>query len=439
MKLAVVAQRYGADINGGAELHARYLAERLSRHVQVEVVTTCARDYITWRNEFPPGRDDVHGIPVHRFPVAHERELSVFARISDRVFQRPHTVQDEIAWLDAEGPTSPALVRFVRDHRAGFDYFLFFSARYYHAFHGARAVPDRAILVPTAERDPALGISVMQPVFRGVRAMMYNSPEEQALITRIADNGGVPSVVVGIGSEIPTDVDPGRFRQRFDIQGPFVIYVGRIDENKGCVELFRFFEEYARREPALSLVLVGTPVLPIPRHPRIKHLGFVSERDKFDAIAAATALVMPSYFESLSMVALETWALGRPVVANGRCDVLAGQCLRSNAGLFYTSYAEFAECLGLIQDDRALASALGRNGREFYRRHYAWTVIEQKYLAMLGRLDEEDRSGRPNRMEPLPGWLARRRRLVPPAADVVAQAPTGPIARRSQPRPWARA
>ncbi len=431
MKLAVVVQRYGADINGGAELHARYVAEGLARHAQVEVVTTCARDYITWRTDLPAGLDEVHGVPVHRFPVARERDPLAFGRLSERVFHHPHTIQDELEWLDAEGPASPALVQFVRERRGVYDYVLFFSARYYHAFHGARAVPDRAILVPTAERDPALGLAIFQSLFRGVRAVMYNSLEEQGLIAGVAANQNVPGVVVGIGSEIPVDVDARRFRQKFGIEGPFAVYVGRIDENKGCGELFRFFQEYVRRNDALSLVLIGTPVLPIPNHPQIRHLGFVADQDKFDAIAAATVLVMPSYFESLSMVALEAWALGRPVLANGSCDVLAGQCLRSNAGLFYSSYEEFAECLDLIQDEPELGAALGRNGREFYRRHYAWPVVEGKYLDMFARLDAENAAGRPDRMEPLPGWLARRRRVVPPAAAVVARLPTGPIARHT--------
>jgi glycosyltransferase involved in cell wall biosynthesis len=149
----------------------------------------------------------------------------------------------------------------------------------------------------------------------------------------------------------------------------------------------------------------------------------VSDRDKFDAIAAAEALIMPSYYESLSMVALEAWALGRPVLANARCDVLVGQCLRSNAGLYYGDAREFAGALDRLLDDPGLAAALGRNGRMFFERHYSWPVIERKYLEMFERLHSEP--ARP--MEPLPGWLARRRRTVPPAADVVDRLPFGPI------------
>jgi glycosyltransferase involved in cell wall biosynthesis len=424
VKIAIVVQRYGADINGGAELHARYVAEHLARHVVVEVLTTCARDYISWRNELVEGTETVNGITVRRFPVASEREPESFAAQSERVFTRLHAVRDELAWLDAEGPTSPALVRFIRTHESEYDFFIFFSFRYYHSFHGPRAVPTRAILVPTAERDGALGLGIFPPVFRGVRAFMYNSYEERALIQRLANNADVPGVVVGIGSEIPERTTAARFRQKYGIRDRFAVYVGRIDENKGCKELFEFFEHYASAMvDSLHLVLIGHPIIEIPRHPRIHHVGFVDDQDKFDAIAAAELLIMPSYFESLSMVALEAWALGKPVLANAKCDVLHGQCLRSNGGLYYHGFEEFFETLRTIDSNPGLAAALGHNGRAYFQQHYAWPVIEQKYLEMLRTLAAE----KPSRvMEPLPGWWGRRRQVVPPADAVVKALPVGP-------------
>ena len=174
MKLAVVVQRYGADISGGAELHARYLAERLARHGQVEVLTTCARDYITWKNELPPGEDTVNGLTVRRFLVRRPRDTTEFGLRSATVFTKPHSIADELKWLAAEGPASPDLVRHIRRVRDQFDFFVFFSYRYYHAWHGLRAAVDKAVLVPTAERDDAIGVSIFAPLFRAARALMYN-------------------------------------------------------------------------------------------------------------------------------------------------------------------------------------------------------------------------------------------------------------------------
>lgn len=428
MKLAVVVQRYGADISGGAELHARYLSERLARHAEVEVLTTRARDYVTWKNELPEGDDAVGGVRVRRFPVARERDPEDFGRRSAQVFGQAHSIADEIAWLESEGPASPALVRHLSRHAQSWDFILFFSCRYYHAWHGARAVPSKAVLVPTAERDPAIALGIFGPVFRGVRAIMYNSFEERALIQAVSSNADVPGVVVGIGSEVAERPIAERFRRKHGIRGPFAIYIGRIDENKGCKELFGHFERYARAFPrGLSLVLIGKALLPIPSSPRIRHLGYVSDEEKFDALAAADLLVMPSYYESLSMVALEAWALGKPVLANGKCDVLRGQCMRSNAGLYYDSYDEFAEALYALEASGPLNAILGRDGREFFRQHYAWPVIERKYLEMFQRLKQEDRSNASSRIEPLPGWLARHRKNVPPAEEILARIPSGPV------------
>ena len=423
MNIAVVVQRYGAEINGGAELHARYIAERLARHASVQVFTTCARDYITWKNEYQPGEETVNGIRVHRFPVSHPRDPRAFGRASDGVFGRVHSIADELHWLDTEGPASPALIRHVARAASSIDWFLFFSYRYYHAFHGARAVPSKAILVPTAERDPAVGVQIFSPVFRGVRALMYNSPEERALITGMANNADVPGVVVGVGSEIPDHPQSGRFRRKYNMRRPFAIYIVRIDENKCCTELFSHFQRYASAHPrGLDLVLIGNPVIPIPEHPRIRHLGFVPDQDKYDALAAADLLIMPSFYESLSMVALEAWALGKPVLVNGRCDVLKGQTLRSNGGLYYETAEEFTECLYMLEAAGPVNGMLGRNGRDYFKRNYTWPVIERKYLDMFGRLAKEPARA----MEPLPGWFARRKRVLAPAADRVAALPSGP-------------
>jgi glycosyltransferase involved in cell wall biosynthesis len=430
VKLAVVVQRYGPAINGGAELHARYIAEHLARHIQVEVLTTCATDYITWRNELPAGVDSVNGIPVRRFKVKHEREPEVFGQAQDRVFQARHSIADELDWLDAEGPASPALVDHIARNAEAFDYFAFFSYRYYHSYHGVRAVASRAVLVPTAERDETIGLSIFPPVFRAVRAVMYNSPEERLMIQALSGNHGVPGVVVGVGSEVPRSPQPGRFRQKHDITGRFAVYVGRIDENKGCRELFEFFGGYLKNTAGkLMLVLIGNSVLPVPRHPRIRHVGFLDDTEKFDAIAAADLLIMPSYYESLSMVTLEAWALEKPVLANGKCDVLRGQCIRSNGGLYYESFAEFVEALGAIERNRWLSGALGRGGRQFFRDNYDWPVVERKYLDMFERLKKESPRGRG--IDPLPGWLDRRRADLPAARDVLAELPRGPALQRA--------
>ncbi len=425
MKLAIVVQRYGTEIGGGAELHARYLAERLSSRFEVRVLTTCARDYLSWRNEFAPGLEETNGVTVERFRVSRERSLRDFGTRSHRVFGRRHSLQEELDWLASQGPVSPDLISRLRRSADEFDFVILFSIRYYHAYHGARAVPERAILVPTAEKESAIGLAIFQPIFRGVRAIMYNTLEERAAIHAVAGNQDVPGIVVGVGSAIPSSVEPERGRLKFGLSRPFLVYIGRIDPNKGCAEMFDFFRRYIDRSGRLlDLILIGTEGLAIPDDPRIRHLGFVSDQDKFDVLSAAEALIMPSYFESLSMVMLEAWALGRPVLANGRCDVLAGQCQRSDAGLCYENASEFAAALDRLFHDPSYGLALGSHGREYFARHYSWPVIEHKYVDMFDRLTGEPAQ---QRMERPLGWFDRRKPTIPAATVVVAGLPSGSV------------
>jgi glycosyltransferase involved in cell wall biosynthesis len=388
MRLAFVVQRYGAAINGGAELHCRWIAEHMSRHADVEVLTTRADDYITWKNHYRRGRETVNGVPVRRFGVTRRRDPGRFGRVQEHVFGNEHGVADELRWLDEEGPRAPGLIRYIRRHAAAYDYFVFFSYRYYHSYWGIQAVPEKSILVPTAERDPVVRLRIFKDLFRLPRAFVYNSVEERDMISRASGNSGIPGDIVGVGIEVPAASSGARFRAAHGVEGDYILYVGRIDENKGCPDLFRNFLRFkAETGSPVRLVLIGSSVLPVPAHPDIVPLGFLPEQDKFDALDGALALVMPSFYESLSMVTLEAWAMRKPVLANARCEVLRGQCLRSNAGLFYEDYDEFREALALLLGSAELRRALGANGRAYYEANYSWERIENKYLALLGRLE----------------------------------------------------
>ena len=390
MKLAFVVQRYGLEINGGAELHCRWVVEHMKKFCDVEVLTTQAYDYITWKNHFPEGEEIVNGICVRRFPVIRPRDPERFGRIQNHIVDNEHTFDEELKWLEEEGPLVPALIEYIKDHENDYDYFLFFSYRYYHSYWGINALPHKSILVPTAEHDSIIHLSLFKDLFRKPRAFIYNSVEEKNRINAISQNQDILGDVVGVGTEIHETFFPDEFRQKYGINGDYVIYIGRIDENKGCAQLFQYFQKFKQDHATdVKLVLIGSSKLNIPAHPDIIHLGFLSEEDKFSGLDGALMLMMPSFYESLSMVTLEAWAMGKPVLANGQCEVLKGQCKRSNAGLYYRSYFEFEEALWLLLHTSKLRDAMGKNGKEFFQQHYTWDVIENKYLSILDQLEKE--------------------------------------------------
>lgn len=331
---------------------------------------------------------------MRRFKVKRPRDPDRFGRISQRVFQSSHDERDALQWLVEQGPYSPALVRYLRRNRDRYDYFVFFSYRYYHSFHGVAVLADRSLLVPTAENDRVLDFSIFRSFFKLPRAIVYNSVEEREMIWSATDNRDVPGDVVGVGTEIPETVEPAHFLERHRVGGRYAVFVGRVDQNKGCSQLFNYFRRYlSETDSKLRLVLVGGKTMDIPDDPSIYYAGFLPEREKWGALAGAELLIMPSELESLSMVTLEAWAAGKPVLANGRCDVLRGQCVRSNAGLYYTNYYEFREALIMLERDANLRINLGGNGRRFFHDNYRWEVIEGKYNRLLDRLQREDREG----------------------------------------------
>jgi glycosyltransferase involved in cell wall biosynthesis len=370
LKLAIVIHRYGEGVAGGSEAHARGLARELRKTHEVEVLTTCARDYLSWRNEFDPGETTVDGLRVTRFPVRRARDLGRFAAVSDHVFNEAHDRGDEEQWIVENGPRCPDLIAAV-SARTDIDFFLCYSYRYFTGTKGALAAGRRAILVPTAEEDDAIRLSVFAELFRAVRGFLYLTPEEKELIEKTAAMSAAPSRVIGSGLNVrPAGPEP---RLHLGAPDSYVLYAGRIDRNKGVDTLFRYFlwlfDEWPEGPP---LLLVGHPVLDIPVHPKIRHLGYVSEEEKSSLIEGAGVVLMPSRYESLSMIVLEAWALGRPVLANAACAVLEGQCRRSNGGLYYRDYAEFRLMLRRLVGDAALRAALGAQGRSYVTASYSW-------------------------------------------------------------------
>jgi glycosyltransferase involved in cell wall biosynthesis len=385
VRILFVIQRYGLEVAGGSELHCRWLATRLARRHQVEIATTCALDYIEWRNHYPPGDDTVDGLRVRRFPVARPRSQHRFSLVQDLVFHDEHTQDDEREWVVENGPVCPALIKALPSWPA--DVVVFYSYRYYQSFFGLPTVASRAVLVPTAEEDPAVELPVFGPLFRAPRGLLYLTPEERALVNGVSGNEAVPSVVIGSGINVPDGWAAADVRSRYALPERFLFYAGRIDRNKGADRLFTYYRRLSDEWPELPpLVLVGTPALPIPEHPKIRHLGYVSEDEKFALLAACDVLLMPSAYESLSVIVLEAWAMGRPVLVNAACKVLEGQCVRSGGGLFYRGYAEWAEALRVLVRDPSLGNALGAAGRDYVRREYDWDVVESRVEGFFGSL-----------------------------------------------------
>jgi glycosyltransferase involved in cell wall biosynthesis len=424
VKLAFIIQRYGAEVLGGSEQLCRLLAERLALQHDVEVLTTCARDYVTWKNEYPEGVDRIRGVTVRRFASAAERDIESFNKLSEWIYNNPHSRADELEWLKQQGPWCPALIEHLKRHQGQYDVLVFFTYLYATTVLGLEVVPSRSVLVSTAHDEPAIRLGIFKDVFSKPAALCYLTESERRFVEEEFRERPLLEEVTGVGIDIPQhnqyprmparveagdgdDAEAGPseadedaspevpahliergvvFRRRHRLYGPVALYGGRIDPGKGCEELLDYFGAYVGAGGEATLALMGVKLMSLPEEPYVRFAGLLSDRERLEALEAATVVICPSPYESLSLLALEALAVGTPVLVNARSAVLVEHCVRSNGGLYYADGDEFTECLTLLIRDTRLRTALGRNGRDYIRRNYRWDIVLGKYERIFAKV-----------------------------------------------------
>jgi glycosyltransferase involved in cell wall biosynthesis len=398
VKVAFVVPRYGPTIRGGAETGARMLAERLvsDKGYEVEVLTTCALDAITWRDELDEGTSDVHGVRVHRIRSQagrDERFHPLWARLRD---DPAHAgAADMERWVDLQGPRSPALLDAVAASDA--DVLAFYPDLYYPTVRGLPLVAERAILHPAAHEEPALHLPLFDDLFARCRGFAFHSRSERALVAARFGVAATPQVLIGLGVEEPTEVEDGAaagvaagavaVRAAFGLEGvPYLVCIGRVDDQKGTGILWRFFQAYKRRHPGpLRLVFVGQVVDAPEAADDVVVTGMIDDAAKWALLRGAEVLVAPSPHESFSLTVLEAMTAGVPVLVNAVCGATREHCEQSGAGLWFAGFAQFEAALGLLTTDAARRETMRRNGRRYAETNYTWPVILDRYCSFLER------------------------------------------------------
>lgn len=390
MKIGFVVQRYGLDVLGGAELLCRLVAERLqAAGHDVAVYTTCAKDYITWQNEFLAGETILNGVKVKRFKTEKIRDINSFNAYSDWIFSHDHTEKDEWEWLERQGPYVPALLEALEREENEPDLFAFFTYLYYTTYWGFKRIKGKKALVPTAHDEPPLYLGVMKEVFSSSHAFMFNTESERNLLGRLVSFEGKFHDVAGVGLEISERFDAAGFCRKHGLVPPFILYAGRIEPGKGCQELLDYFLRSSLKNPDLSLVLIGKLLMSLPAHPKVKYLGFLSPEEKNASMASADVTVHPSRYESLCMAALESLAVKTPILVQEAAEPLKEHCLRGQCGLFYSNEGEFETALNLLLRDSRLRKTLAENGFAYVRENYTWPKVVGKYERLFRHLTAE--------------------------------------------------
>jgi glycosyltransferase involved in cell wall biosynthesis len=397
-KIGFVVPRYGLDVLGGAETLTRQFAEHLSYacacggaqdrpsgEFDVTVLTTCARDLLTWQNEYPPGESRINDVRVLRFPIDHRRrDARLFQRLIDR-FNRgePAGPADQIAWLE-HSAHSPDLYLHLARHGRAYDLLIFLPYLFGTTIYGSTIWPEKSVICPCLHDEPYAYFADVRLMLHRARGLMFISATEQALAENRLGVRHPAARLVGLGLD-PFAADGERFRRKFGVSEPFILYAGRLDPMKNVMQLLTFFLacRNSRPERPLQLVLAGSGPLHLPDHPDLVPLGFLDPADLHDAYAAALALCQPSLAESLSIVLMEAWLAGTPVLVHGGCPVTRDHVAHSNGGLYFTSGEEFAEALDWFFDHDRARHQLGALGRAYVHREFSWPVVLDRFRAAM--------------------------------------------------------
>jgi len=418
VKFAFITPRYGADISTGVEHACRLIAEHVCERHDVDVLTTCARDQRTWKNEYSEGSDRVRGVLVRRFGVSQVPDHIGFDALSQRLHTSPHSRADELEWVRLHGPWSPGLLEYLKRANRSYDVLVFFGLWHPLTVHGIETAPERTVLFPYLQLQPALRFGIWPDLARSVRGLGFFSEAERRLLHSYLGVRHPCEEVVGIGvdpppqqayprhqqdpndaiaddedqavedeSEIP-DYLHGRgipFKRRHRLYGRFALYGGRVESDNGCEEMLEYFDTFAASDNDASLVLMGVKMMKVPEEPYVRLAGVIPDRERMTAYEAADVTIAPASDDLLAQPLLESLAVGTPVLASARNAAAVEHCRRAGAGLYYGNREEFVGALRLLTSNAQLREKLGGNGRAYIRSHHRWEGVLGRFDRLISR------------------------------------------------------
>lgn len=390
-KIGFVIPWYYENIKGGAEQELRGLVKHLhDAGIDVEIITTCVKEFASdWtENYFKEGVERIDGVVVRRFKVR-KGDMKEFHKVNARLMQGNTISYEEETTFLREMVNSPDMYDYLREHSEDYHRYVFIPYMFGTTYYGIQACPFKSILIPCFHDESYAYFRHFRETFRDLRGIVFNAKPEQELANEILDLRTVKQLLLGIGIETDIDYDADRFRKKYNINSPYIIYAGRKDEAKNINTLIKYFDEYRKRNKDsrqnIKLVLIGGGEVNIPDSIKddVYDLGFVDIQDKYDACAGALCLCQPSKNESFSIVIMESWLCKRPVLVHNQCNVTSNFVKESNAGLYFDNYFEFEGCINYYIDNPKTAAKMGEAGRQYVLDNFKWDVIMKKFLDFL--------------------------------------------------------
>lgn len=401
-KIGIISQRYGIEVNGGAEYHARVLAEKLAKKYSIEVITTCALDYNDWSNHYKKSDNLINNIHINRFK-SETKNHKVF-RKSRRVISKNTKTQQFLKaiglyhfldkklnlftptkeqcnhWLESQGPYCPDLINHLEEKNSDYSCFIFLTYLYYPTAIGMTKVGEKSIFIPTAHDEPLFYTEPYKDLFSVPKFIMYNTSSEKIMVENNYPHCTKNSDIAGVGIEnIETTKSIKKLSAKYNYTFDYLLYIGRIEGSKGCDELIEYYNQSKFSKP-IKLIFVGKTFFDVTPTENIIFTGFVSEEEKYFLLNNCKALVIPSKYESLSLVTLEAMIHKKIVIANGKCEVLQNHITDSEAGFSYTNQKTFEKTINsLLNLTNKETEILGEKGYKYVSNNYTWDKIIEKF------------------------------------------------------------
>ncbi|MDD6099026.1 MAG: glycosyltransferase family 4 protein [Oscillospiraceae bacterium] len=391
-KIAFVIPWYAEKIPGGAEMETREVTKHLREAgMNVEILTTCVKEFVSdWGvNYYPEGTETILGVPVRRFKVK-KRDAKAFDEVNIKLMNGILISDEEEKIFINEMVNSPALYKYISEHKDEYTAFVYIPYMFGTTYFGIKACPEKAVMIPCFHDEAYVYMKIFRELYSQAAGMIFNARPELELTERVYDTENVEKIVMGIGMDVDLKTDPAAFRKKFGINEPFIIYAGRKDMGKNVHTLLKYFGEYKKRNPSdLKLVLIGGGEIDIPESAAkdVIDLGFVDIQDKYDACGAAEFLCQPSKNESFSLVIMESWLCGRPVLVHEHCEVTKNFVRESSGGLYFGDYFEFEGCLDYFLNNKDISAAMGLNGRQYVLRNFDWNIIIDRYREFFEKIE----------------------------------------------------
>ena len=392
--IAFVIPWYGDNIRGGAETACNYLAHSLQNAGQsIEVFTSCVKEASDDRgvNTIKPGVYKESGIIVRRFLVRENRDINALGYSNKKIYYNDNFNIDDEKIYFKEDINSPEMYKYIRENKDNYKAFIFIPYMYGIVYNGSFECTEKSILIPCLHDESYAYMQLLKDKMSSFKGMIFNAKQEYELAKRLYDLDNVKCAVLGLGvdTDWKDNTNPHNFKEKYNIYDEFILFAGRKDSGKKADELALFFMRYKEENPENKIKLVflggGDLLVKIPSKFKneILDLGFVSTEDKRNAFAAASIFCNPSYYESFSLVIMESWVAKRPIIVSGHCAVTKNICIETNGGIFYNDYEEFYYCVQYLLDNKDIANEMGINGQKYVLCNFTHEKIAENYMKFI--------------------------------------------------------